>query len=183
MCRAPLFTRPIRHNWMPWRCGQLTPEQIAIVSQLPQVARTAEGRPLVAPQFLANTRLTRADGEHAMLMLRVVTADVWTLFAPGKVHTTGRIRAGARQVLASRTLSNLLLGVLSALASAALVWVLLDGASFGASTYDQAVYAVLVVDSGVVMTVLMYSLILGLVSTLRPLRRLLQGTLVSALQN
>jgi len=318
--------------------SQLTPEQIAIVSQLPQVARDADGRPLVAPQFLANTRMTANNGKPSMLMLRGVTDDVWKLFAPGKVHTTGRIRDGARQVLASRTLSNafpalqqpefliqgsewqlagqldtggtlweselwtdlsalqaaynrpgvvsslwlklasadqtlalaeainsdprldgvrlwsqlgyyqtrtgtisdvvrlaaagvavllglgailvisamldialmhrrsqiatlralgfdraalalatlldvLLLGILSALASAALVWGFLDGASFGASTHDQAVYAVLVVDSGVVMTVLVYSLILGLISTARPLRRLLKGTLVSALQN
>jgi len=77
----------------------------------------------------------------------------------------------------------LLLGVLSALASAALVWVFLDGASFGASTYEQAIYAVLVVDSGVVMTVVVYSLILGLISTVRPLRRLLKGTLIATLQN
>jgi len=75
------------------------------------------------------------------------------------------------------------IGGVSALVTAGLVWWWLDGVSFGAANYEQAVYARFVIDGKVIMTVIGYSLLLGLVSALLPLRRAMKGQLVTALQD
>lgn len=43
-----------------------------IVAALPQVSRDASGRGLVAPQFIANTKLTRRDGVRSTVQIRGV---------------------------------------------------------------------------------------------------------------
>jgi len=317
--------------------SNLTPEQVAIISQLPQVARSANGRPLVAPQYLADTRLIRPDGQPTTVMLRGVNADLWQMLDPTQVRTDIPLQEGARQILASSALrdqfaalrqpelrlqgrewqiaghldaggslfeselwtdlsalqaaynrpnaisslwvkltsadaindfdralynerrlnglhavdqvsyyqrrvgniasftytmaagvsvllglaaclvisgmlgivlhhrrqqmatlrsfgfdrravglANFLdvwvIGCVSALITVGLAWWWLDGVSFGAANYQQAVYARFVIDAKVVMTVLGYSLLLGLLSALLPLRRAMKGQLVTALQ-
>jgi len=317
--------------------SSLRPEQVAIISQLPQVARSASGRPLAAPQFLANTRLRRPDGQQTTVMLRGVTADIWPMLDSAHIRADVPLREGSRDLLASKVLreqfaalrqdtlrvqgrewqvaghldagGNLLeselwtdlsalqtaynrpseisslwvkltsaeaindfaraiyedrrldglrptdqvsyfekrvenisqfthamaagvsvllglaaclvisgmlgivlhhrrqqmatlrslgfdrravglanfldvwvIGCASALVTAGLAWWWLDGVSFGAANYEQAVYAKFVIDARVVMTVLGYSLLLGLLSALLPLRRAMKGQLVTALQ-
>jgi len=317
--------------------SQLSQEQIAILSQLPQVARNPDGRPLVAPQFVAHTKLSRPDGLPTSVMVRGITPDIWELLDPALVHADTHLREGSRQVLASRALAAqfdvlrepsfrmrgrewqlvgtldaagslleselwadfsamqaaynrpsatsslwlkltpaatpwdilnairadprldgiqvrnqidyyqhrvgdisklthimaagisvllglgaclvisgmlgmalhnrrqqmatlrslgfdhwavmlaslldvLVIGTTSSLITAGLAWWLLDGVSFGAANYQQAVYAYFIVDLNVVALVLAYALILGLVSSILPLRKSMQGRLVTALQ-
>jgi len=317
--------------------SSLTPEQASIISQLPQIARGPNGRALVAPQFLANVRLTRPDGRPSTVMLRGVTADIWPMLDSAHIRTDIQLREGSRDLLASQImreqfaqlrqpelnvrgrqwrvaghldtggsvldselwtdlsalqaaynrpsaisslwvkltsaeaideldraiyedrrldglhaidqvsyfyrrvgnisrfthamaawisvllgvaaclvisgmlgivlhhrrqqmatlrslgfdrwavgLANLLdvwvIGSVSALLTTGLVWWWLDGVSFGTANYHQAVYARFVIDAGVVLTVLGYSVLLGLLSTLIPLYRAMQGQLVTALQ-
>lgn len=68
--------------------SMLSAEVAGIVAALPEVARDEDGRPLAAPQFLANTKLTRADGVRATVQLRGVDAATWALLArfPGLVE-------------------------------------------------------------------------------------------------
>jgi len=315
----------------------LNPEQVAIISQLPQVARSPSGRPLVAPQFLANTKLRRPDGEPTTIMLRGVGAEIWSMLDSAHLRTDVPLREGSRDLLASRLLreqfaalrqpelylqgrewqvaghleagGNLLeselwtdlsalqaaynrpsaisslwvkltsaeaiddferafhedrrlnglyvtdqvryfhkrvenisrfthmmatavslllglaaclvisgmlgivlhhrrqqmatlrslgfdrravglanfldvwvIGLISALVAAGLVGWTLNGVSFGTANYEQAVYAKFVIDAKVVTIVLGYSLVLGLLSALLPLRRAMKGQLVTALQ-
>jgi len=317
----------------------LSPEQVAILSHLPQVARNQNGRPLAAPQFIANTRLIRPDGQPATVMVRGVTADIWELLDSVQVHTRTdvNLREGSRQILASNLLAQqfevlrqpdfrlqgrewqlagsldaggnlweselwtdfsalqaaynrpgvisslwlklaaadaindlkenirsdrrldgisvqdqvsyyqhrvdniaqftramaagisillglgaclvisgmlgivlhnrrkqlttlrslgfdqwaiilanildvLVIGTISALIMAGLAWRLLDGVSFGAANYQQAVYAYFVVDFKVVATVVIHALILGVVSSIIPLCNIMRDRLVTALQ-
>jgi len=317
--------------------SQLSPEQIIILSQLPQVARNRDGRPLVAPQFVAHTKLTRSDGLPSSIMVRGITPEIWELLDQQQVQADTQIREGSRQVLASRPLADqfqtlrqpgfrmqgrewqlagtldaggslleselwtdfsalqaaynrpsstsslwlkltspaaiwdmraaieadprlggvwirdqmdyyqhragniaqftrimaagvsvllgvgaclvisgmlgialrnrrqqtatlralgfdrlavtlaslvevLLIGTTSSLITAGLAWWLLDGLSFGAANYQQAVYAYFVVDGKVIALVIAYALLLGLISSLLPLRKIMQGRLLSALQ-
>jgi len=317
--------------------SNLTPEQAAIISQLPQVARSASGGPLVAPQFLANTKLRRSDGQPTTIMLRGVSAGIWQMLDSAKIRTDAPLQEGARHILASKALHDqfallrqstlrlqgrewqlgghldaggslleselwtdlsalqaaynqpsaisslwvkltsadainefarairedrrlgdlyavdqvsyfqrrienisrfthamaagvsVLLGLaaclvisgmlgivlhhrrpqmatlralgfdrhavglanfldvwvtgcISALVTAGLVWWQLDGVSFGAANSEQTVYAWFVIDAKVVITVLGYSLLLGFLSAVLPLRRAMKGQLVTALQ-
>jgi putative ABC transport system permease protein len=57
----------------------LTSETAALVAELPGVARDPDGHPVVAPQFIASTKLRRADGEIATVLVRGVTPVTWTL--------------------------------------------------------------------------------------------------------
>jgi len=316
----------------------MTPEQAAIISQLPQVARGLDGRPLASPQFLANTKLRRADGQPTTVMVRGVTAEVWQMLDSAQLRTDVQLQEGSRHLLASnilreqfaalrqgeinlqgrewqisghldaggslleselwtdlsalqaaynrpgaisslwvkltsadaideldraigddRRLSGLyavdqvsyfqrrvqnisrfthtmaagvsvllglaaclvisgmlgivlhhrrqqmatlralgfdrravglanlmdvwVIGCISALLTAALAWGWLDGVSFGAANYEQAVHARFVIDARVVMHVLGYSLVIGLLSALLPLRHALRGRMTAALQD
>jgi len=313
--------------------SNLSPEQAAIIAQLPQVARSASGRSLAAPQFLANTKLRRADGHATTVMLRGVSADLWPLLD----RSDSPLQEGARQMLASQVLREqfavlrqdqlrvqgrdwqiagfletggnlleselwadlsalqaaynrpsalstmwvkltsadaindfnraigddkrldglyaidqvsyfhkrvgniaqftramakgvslllglaaclvisgmlgivlhhrrqqmaslrtlgferraiavaslvdvLLLGSCAALVTVGLAWCWLDGVSFGAANFEQAVYARFVIDAGVVLKVLGASLLIGLISAALPLRRALRQRMLSALQ-
>jgi len=318
--------------------SQLSQEQITLLSQLPQVARNSAGRPLAAPQFVANTRLLRADGKPATIMLRGITPAIWELLDTAQVRTDVNLREGSRQVLASKPLAEqfavlhkpgfrmqgrewqrvgtldaggslleselwtdfsalqaaynrpsttsslwlkltspraiwdmrraidadprlggvwlrdqvdyyqnrvgniskfthimaagvslllglgaclvisgmlgialnnrrqqtatlralgfdrwavtlaslfevLMIGTTSSLITAGLAWWLLDGVSFGAANYQQAVYAHFVVDGNVIALVIAYALLLGLLSSLIPLRKIMQARLLTALQD
>jgi len=315
----------------------MSPEQAAIISQLPQVARSPSGRALASPQFLANTKLRRPDGQPTTVMVRGVSADIWQMLDSTQLRTDIQLQEGARHLLASNALreqfaalrepelrlqgrewqitghldaggslleselwtdisalqaaynrpsaisslwvkltsadaineldraigddrrlsglyavdqvsyfqrrvqnisrfthsmaagvsvllglaaclvisgmlgivlhhrrqqmatlrslgfdrravglANLLdvwvIGCGAALLTAALAWWWLDGVSFGAANYEQAVYARFVIDTRVVISVLGYSLVIGLLGALLPLRRAMRGQLVSALQ-
>jgi len=86
--------------------GALSPEEIAVVSGLPQVVRAADGRALVAPQALAHAKLTQADGVGNSVLLRGVTPVIWEVLGQDAVHTETRIQEGQRQLLVSRTLAQ-----------------------------------------------------------------------------
>ncbi|HVX03873.1 MAG TPA: ABC transporter permease [Rhodanobacteraceae bacterium] len=72
------------------------PEIAALVGSLPGVAHGRNGQPLVAPQFVVDTRLRRNDGISATVLVRGVTPVFWDVlghavsirsgrrFAPGK---------------------------------------------------------------------------------------------------
>jgi len=86
--------------------GTLTPDQVALISQLPQVARDADGRPLVAPMALANAKLTRDDGVTSTVLLRGVTPAIWQVLNQNAVHSDTPLQEGQRQLLVSRTLAQ-----------------------------------------------------------------------------
>jgi len=86
--------------------GALNPEQVAVVSSLPQVARTADGRPLVAPQALAHAKLTQTDGIVSTVLLRGVTPAIREVLDQDAVRLATRIQEGQRQLLVSRTLAQ-----------------------------------------------------------------------------
>jgi len=85
-------------------------------------------------------------------------------------------------VILASLLDVLMIGTASSLLTAGLAWWMLDGVSFGVANYQQAVYAYFIVDFKVLALVLAYALILGLVSSIIPLRKVMQGRLVAALQ-
>jgi len=87
-----------------------------------------------------------------------------------------------RSVILASLMDVLMIGTTSSLLTAGLAWWLLDGISFGAANYQQAVYAYFIVDFKVVALVMVYALVLGLVSSILPLRKTMQGRLVAALQ-
>ena len=82
-----------------------------IISALPQVARHPDGRAMVAPQFIANTKLTRGDGVRSTVQVRGVDASTWALLeafgdlvdAPGqggeRELLVGKMAAGAYREL------------------------------------------------------------------------------------
>jgi len=86
--------------------GALSPEEVAVISSLPQVARAADGRALVAPQALAHAKLTQADGVSNSVLLRGVTPIIWEVLGQDVVRTEARIQEGQRQLLVSRTLAQ-----------------------------------------------------------------------------
>ena len=57
----------------------LSPSIVAIVSNLPGVARDKSGKPEVAPQYLASTQLRASDGATVTAQLRGVTEATWDL--------------------------------------------------------------------------------------------------------
>ncbi len=318
--------------------SSLSSEQVALISALPQVAHSADARPLAAPQFLANTKLTQSDGQRSTVLVRGVTAETWAVLDPARLHVDVQPQEGLRQLSVSRMLARqfpelgqprialqggdwqvvghldangnlweselwtdlaalqaaynrpgrvssvwlkldspeqmpaleqavrsdprlqdvrvvrqidyyqqqvgfvsrfvriaaagisvlmgagavlaisttlgmaldkrrrematlralgfnnlavggatlldvLMVGVLATLGTVLLVRFLLDGASFGTSSVNQAVYAHFVIDASVIGIVLAYSLLLGLVSSVLPLRRIMKGKLVDALKD
>jgi len=80
-------------------------------------------------------------------------------------------------------LDVLAIGIVASAAMVLMVHVLIDGVSFGTSSANQAVYAHFVVDAPVIAVVLAFSLLLGLVSSALPLRRIMKGKLVEALKD
>jgi len=84
----------------------LSPEQIAVISQLPQVARDGDGRPLVAPMALANAKLKRNDGISSTVLLRGVTPAIWNILNPQTVRSDISLQEGQRQLLVSQTLAQ-----------------------------------------------------------------------------
>ncbi|HEY4531011.1 MAG TPA: FtsX-like permease family protein [Luteimonas sp.] len=70
-----------------------------LVAALPQVARDASGRALVAPQFIANTKLTRADGMRSTVQLRGVDDSTWALLATVDAVPAGVAPPGVRELL------------------------------------------------------------------------------------
>jgi putative ABC transport system permease protein len=70
--------------------GAITPEAAAIVTSLPGVARDASGAPRVAPQFLAYTKLRRADGQVASVLMRGITPAVWDVLGDTAPRIDGK---------------------------------------------------------------------------------------------
>lgn len=84
--------------------SSLSPEQVALVSHLPHVRRDASDRPLAAPQFLANTKLSRTDGQSSSVLMRGISADTWAIMDPARIDVPIKPREGAREMAASATL-------------------------------------------------------------------------------
>lgn len=84
--------------------SSLSPEQVALVSHLPHVERDASGRPLAAPQFLANAKLSRTDGQTTSVLMRGISADTWEIIEPARINVPVKPREGAREMATSATL-------------------------------------------------------------------------------
>jgi putative ABC transport system permease protein len=77
------------------------PAMAALVGSLPGVAHGHEGQPLVAPQFVVDTRLRRADGSTATVLVRGVTPAFWDVLGPAiSMHSGRRFTAGKDELIA-----------------------------------------------------------------------------------
>jgi putative ABC transport system permease protein len=70
----------------------LSAEAAALVGALPGVAHDSAGHPLVAPQFIASTKLRRADGAIATVLMRGTTPSAWAL--AGARRQSGESKTG-----------------------------------------------------------------------------------------
>lgn len=64
----------------------LKPEAAALVGDVPGVAHDSVGLPLIAPQFIASTKLRRTNGELATVLVRGITPATWTLIGTRIAH-------------------------------------------------------------------------------------------------
>lgn len=79
--------------------GAINPETAAVVSSLPGVAHGHDGQPLVAPQFVVDTRLRRTDGSTATVLVRGVTPAFWEVVGPAVSMRSGRRFAAGKDEL------------------------------------------------------------------------------------
>ena len=79
--------------------GSLKPELAALVGSLPGVAHAGHGQPLVAPQFVVNTRLRRTDGTTATVLVRGVTPVFWAVVGHAISMRSGRRFAAGKDEL------------------------------------------------------------------------------------
>jgi putative ABC transport system permease protein len=75
------------------------PELAALVGSLPGVAHGRQNQPLVAPQFVVDTRLRRTDGTTATVLVRGVTPVFWNLFGHAIDMRSGRRFAAGKDEL------------------------------------------------------------------------------------
>jgi putative ABC transport system permease protein len=75
------------------------PELAALVGSLPGVAHDGQGRPLVAPQLVMDTRLRRTDGTTATVLVRGVTPVFWDVVGHAFSMRSGRLFAAGKDEL------------------------------------------------------------------------------------
>lgn len=89
-----------------------------------------------------------------------------------------------RAAIAMAVLLDLIqIGLVFTAAVIAVVWLLLDGVSFGTSGVNQAVYAHFVIDAGVASMIVAYSIVLCLLSVFFPLWKVVFGSAVAGLRD
>lgn len=75
--------------------------KVALLGTLPGVAHAPDGRALVAPQFVINTRLVHTDGSTATVLVRGVTPLFWDVIGRSVKITSGsRFQTGKAQLIA-----------------------------------------------------------------------------------
>lgn len=79
--------------------SELGPAQIGLVGSLPQVARAADGSPLLAPQFIASTRVADAAGTLSTVQLRGFSQALARLLAGSGVDHGDAVPAPGSQAL------------------------------------------------------------------------------------
>lgn len=79
--------------------ASFNPELAALVGSLPGVAHGRQGQPLVAPQFVVDTRLRRNDGTTATVLLRGVTPAFWDVAGDAISMRSGRRFAAGKDEL------------------------------------------------------------------------------------
>lgn len=79
--------------------GSVRPRLAALVGSLPGVAHGQDGQPLVAPQFVVDTRLRRTDGSTATMLVRGVTPVFWEVVGHAASMRSGRRFAAGKDEL------------------------------------------------------------------------------------
>lgn len=79
--------------------GSIKPELAALVGSLPGVARGRQGQPLIAPQFVVDTRLRRTDGTTATVLVRGATPAFWDVVGHASSIRSGRRFAAGKDEL------------------------------------------------------------------------------------
>jgi len=83
--------------------SELSPIQVGLLGSLPQVARGIDGRPILAPQFVAATRMVDGAGRVSTVQLRGVTPALGALLAPGHGNDPGSLpEPGSQALVAGR---------------------------------------------------------------------------------
>ena len=81
--------------------GTIKPDIAALVGSLPGVAHGDQGQPLVAPQFVVDTRLRRTDGTTATVLVRGVTPVFWDVVGHAiSIRSGRRFAAGKDELIA-----------------------------------------------------------------------------------
>jgi putative ABC transport system permease protein len=75
------------------------PALAALAGSLPGVAHSRNGQPLVAPQFVVETRLRRTDGSTTTVLLRGVTPVFWNIVGHAVSMRSGRRFAAGKDEL------------------------------------------------------------------------------------
>jgi putative ABC transport system permease protein len=82
--------------------GGSFPSQLAgAIASMPGVSHSNRGRPLVAPQFVVDTRLRRTNGDTATVLVRGVTPIFWSIIDNTIYVTSGqRFQSGRDDLIA-----------------------------------------------------------------------------------
>lgn len=79
----------------------VSPEQVAIISALPGIARDGRGRAMVAPQFVAYAKIRRKDGLPGSLLVRGVTPEFFQVVGDRFGKVSGNLpREGHAELMA-----------------------------------------------------------------------------------
>ena len=85
----------------------ISPEQVAIISALPGIARDRDGRAMVAPQFVAYAKIRRKDGLPGSLLIRGVTPEFFKVVGDRFSAVSGNLpRVGHEELVAGIGASN-----------------------------------------------------------------------------
>jgi putative ABC transport system permease protein len=85
--------------------GNLSPELVKRIGDLPGVARTIKGSPLIAPQFVVHVKLQRHDGMPATAIVRGSTSAIWSVVGDSVRIDRGKPFADGLEELASGALA------------------------------------------------------------------------------
>lgn len=81
--------------------GTFKPDLAALIGSMAGVAHGTQGQPLVAPQFVVDTRLRRTDGTTATVLVRGVTPVFWDVLGHAiSMHSGHHFAAGKDELIA-----------------------------------------------------------------------------------
>ncbi len=79
--------------------SNLDPQSVLLIGEKPQVARNAQGQPLVSAEVVVAASLPRrGSGQDANVMIRGVSPQVWAVRRRAKIIAGRRFRTGLREL-------------------------------------------------------------------------------------
>lgn len=92
--------------------SSLSTNMAHIVSSMPGIASGSDGRPLIAPQYLASTKLRYADGSARTVLVRGISSATWNLLGSHALMRDGRRpRSGINELMVGTAAAKALAAV------------------------------------------------------------------------